>query len=194
MYRHQAEELQKLSTFAAIALATAAIEKVIATAAGHGDVASLLQSLMDELWQWQQADKISGKANMSQQDAEALPSSRLYDSYTGRLLVLADKYSDQERVLNLIGATIANLSFILWRMDRSERAMNPGKPIVLGSDIAEVDWDVFVTGLETAVAAAADPGSMFDWQKKALQRLAAEQPGSLDSADMGRPVAREYFD
>lgn len=193
MHRHEVDQLKKISKFAAIALATAAVERVRPVAQGHRDVESLLDAMLDELWQWQSADKPHGKENMTVKDAEALPSARFYFTYQGRLLELVGVYADQGKLEDLLGAAIANISFIVWVMDKYERAANPGKPIVLGSDIAEVGWGTLAIGLETAANAAKDPDEEFRWQSQALARLTKEHPSSPDPTQFGAPVMREYF-
>lgn len=193
MHRHDANELKKISKLAAIALATAAIERVLPAAQGHADVESLLRPMLDELWQWQSVEKLHGNANMPLKDAKALPSGKFYFTYQNRLLELADTYIDQGKLYELIGAAIANISFIVWLMDKHERALNPGKPIVLGSDISEVDWGVLAAGLDTAANAADDRDEELRWQLQSIERLAKDHPSSPDPADFGKPVTREYF-
>ena len=126
-YKHQIEDLRQLSRPAAIALATAAIEKVLDTAKPHPSAHSLLQHLIDDLWRWQAEDKISGKTDMSRDEARNLPSGKLYYDYEARLLSLADQHRDQEGIYNLLGASVAALGFAVWLIDGLERAMNPEK-------------------------------------------------------------------
>jgi hypothetical protein len=191
-YEHPTEDLKKLSGFAAIALATASTEKVLGAARRHPDVDSLLRGLVDKLWRWQLEEKAQGRVNMSETEAKALPSAKFYQ-YEAPLLALADKYQDQGKVYHLIGATIAALGFIIWQMDIIERAMNPGKPFVLGNDILEVDWETLAASLSTAVKAADDPDEMFAWQKAAIARLTADHPNASDPPSTWRTVPRDYF-
>lgn len=193
MNRHEANDLKKLSKLAAIALATAAIERVLPTAQGHPDIESVVKAMLSELWQWQSAEKLHSKATMPLKDAKALPSGRFYFTYQSRLLELADTYMDQGKVYELLGASIANISFIVWLMDKHERALNPGKPIVLGSDISEVGWGVLAAGLDTAANAADNRDEEFAWQTQMIERLAKDHPSPPDPADFGQPVARAYF-
>lgn len=153
-YEHQIQNLRKPSRCAVIALATAALEKVLAAAKRHPEVDSLLCSLLGDLWRWQSEEKVRGKADMSREEARELPSTRLYDTYEARLLALAAEYSDRGKVYHLIGAMIALLGFTVWLMDGLERQMNPGKPFVFRNDILEVDWETLVAGLATAVEAS----------------------------------------
>jgi hypothetical protein len=190
---YPAEDLRKLSDSAAIALATAVIEKGLGAATHHPEAGSLLRGLLDELWSWQLAEKTQGQENLSVKEAKAFPSAKLYHGYQARLLELADQYRDQGKVYHLIGATIAALGFILWVMDGLERRMNPGKPFVLGSELMEVDWDTLVAALSTAVKASDDPEEVFTWQKAALARLAKDHPASAQAASAPRPVPRDSF-
>jgi hypothetical protein len=192
-YEYPAEDLRKLSDSAAIALATAALEKVLGTARPHPEADSLLRGLLDELWLWQLAEKKQGRESLSINEAKAFPSAKLYHGYEARLLELADRYQDQGKVYHLIGASVAALGFIIWVMDGLERAMNPGKPFVLGSDVMEVDGETLVAALSTALKASDDPDAVFAWQKAVIAHLAKDHPTASNPANASRPVPRGYF-
>lgn len=192
-YEYPAEDLRKLSSFAAIALATAAIEKVLGAASPYPEVDSLLRRLLDELWAWQRSEKPQGRADMTVKEAKALPSAKLYRDYEARLLELTDKYRDQDKVYNLVGATFAALAFIMWHMDGLERAMNSGKPFVLGNDIMEVDWETLADALRTTLKASDAPGEVFKWHKAAIARLGKDYPDTADRTLAWRPVSRDFF-
>lgn len=186
--RIEVEDVQQLSKRAAIAFATAALDKVVPVAQRHERVKVLLDRMLEEFWQWQHAGVASEPVA-----PESLPSARLYDSYMEPLLVFADEYSDNSQMLDLIGACIAILSFVVWMMDSIERTRTPDKPFVLPADIAEVDWDVLMAGLETAACAAQDSSDMHAWQTQVLRRLMSEHPVPRDPQESGQPVERSFF-
>lgn len=193
MRKHQINDLEaRFSDYAAIALATATVEQVVDTAKPHPEVHALLQKLLDELWEWQSKDKVQGKENMSAQEAQALPSVQLY-AYVEELQELSWNYQDQPKVFALFEAAINGLLFILWVMHGVETVLNPRKPFVATADVAEADWSTLAIALECAVDASDDPEKTFDWQRRAIERLAAEYPNKPGAEGVGTPVTREKF-
>jgi hypothetical protein len=189
-----AAELQNLSGHAAIALATAAIERTADRAAElPPEVASTMRAVAEALWKWQQAPKARGQTQVTVEQAQRMPSRLLYSRFSNRLLELADQHSSTPKALAAVGATIAGLGFALSFMDRQERALNPGKPQVLGSDVTEADWDTLAASLKAAVQAAADPAEMSRWLSDARKRSIVDFPRPADPHDYGPPVPRSYF-
>lgn len=193
MRKHQIDDLEaRFSDYAAIAFATAAVEQVVDTAKPHPEVHEFLRKLLDELWRWQREDKIQGQENMSAQEAQALPSVQLY-AYLEKLQELFWSYQDQPKVFALFEAAINGLLFILWVMHGIETVLNSGKPFVATADVAEADWSTLAIALECAVDASDDPEKAFDWQRRAIERLAADHPNKPGAEGVGTPVTSEYF-
>jgi hypothetical protein len=186
-----ASTLQQIARLPAIGLAAAAIEKVMPAARRYAAAHDLLRPMLDELWSWLASDKPAGKVNMSEAEAKAMPSGQLYYVHRHRLLELAS--AEQGKVRQLLGAAFSNLTFSIWLIDRYERTMNPGKPIVLGNDLAEVTWEQLAIGLRMMPDAADDRDEVLAWQTRTVERLIAKYPCSADPDDFGPPLAKDYF-
>lgn len=183
--------LQQVARLPAIGFAAAALEKVLPAARGDAASRDLLRQVLDELWAWLGSRKLAGKINMTETEAKAMPSGRLYYGYQHRVLELAAAHTGKLR--NLLGAAFSNLTFSIWLIDQHESVLNPGKPSVLGNDLAEVTWEQLAIGLRTSLDAADDHDDVLAWQMQTVRRLLADHRCSSDPADFGSPLARDYF-
>ena len=186
-----APTLQRVARLPSIGLATASIEKVMPAAGRSAASRELLRSVLDALWAWLASDKLVGKVGMSTAEAKVMPSCQLYDTYQYRLFEAATAH--QGKVRKLLGAAFSNLTFSIWVIDQHERALNPGKPVVLGNDLAEVTCEQLAIGLRTALDAADDRDEALAWQTQTVRRLLAEHPASADPVNFGTPLAKDYF-
>lgn len=193
MYRHQVEDFEeRLTDYAAIALATAAIEQVLSAAREQTEIHALLEELVEDLWSWQAAEKLHDNEDMSEEQAKALPSFEFY-SRLARLIELRNQHGGQSRIHALLCGAIELLYFIVWMMDGVERLLNRGKPFVVGTEVEDKDWEALGNGLEWLVKAADDPEQAYQWQLMTLERLANVHPGNPDEEVLGEPVARGYL-
>lgn len=193
MYRHQVEDLEERFTdYAAIALATAAIEQVLSAAREEPEVRALLEKLVDDLWSWQTAEKLHDNEDMSEEQTKALPSFQFY-SRIDKLVELRDQHGGQSRIHALLCGSIELLYFIVWMMDGVERLLNRGKPFVVGEEVEDKDWKALANGLEWLAKAAGDPDCAYQWQEDAIERLADDYSGNADEEVLGEPVERYYF-
>jgi hypothetical protein len=183
--------LQQIARLPAIGLAAAAIEKVMPAAHRPAAGRDLLRTVLDELWAWLASDKLAGKVNMSEVEAKAMPSGQFYYVYLHRLCELA--LTEKGQMRQLLGAAFSSLTFSIWLIDRYERTLNPGKPVVLGNDLAEVTWEQLAIGLRMMSEAADDRDEVLAWQARTVERLVTEYPCSADPGDFGPPLAKDYF-
>lgn len=185
-------EPKLISPHAAIALATAVIEKLVPAVEHSPEASSALRRVAEELWHWQTAPKVRGRSTWTQRDARALPSGVFYHDYQNRLVDLVGRCEDSH-ACDALGAGIVSLTFAIWLIDKDERHANPGKPQVLGNDVAEYSWETLQLVLDTAIEGATDSAQMARWLKGVIDRLAIEHPPSKDPHDFGPPVPRENF-
>lgn len=196
MYRHAVEDLKnRFTKYAAVGFAAAAIENVLGEQNSFGDLHARIELMLDEVWRLPAHPRVQGKSNMTEQEARALPSARLY-GHTPALLEscaeLEGERDAQQKAYHLAYGAFANLLFMVWLLDGMERFLNPGKPLVVGSDISDTNWTALADGLERLAKAARDPDRAFEWQKHVIRRLSKEQPYAPD-AFIGTPLDKSYF-
>jgi hypothetical protein len=167
-----------------IALATATIEQLLPAA--PSDLASVLSTLVEDLWSWQAAPQTQGRSGMSEAEAATLPSNRFH----ARLTQLPSQPA------RLVGIVRSAILFITWVMDAIENRMNPGKPYLFGEeDELEDDVGVLLDLLEQAVEASRDPEAMLAWERQTVQRLRTRYPADRDTPELtlGEPVTRNAW-
>lgn len=179
---------------AAIAFATAALERVLNAASAWPEVHGSLKQLVRELWDWQTAKKIRGHERMSEEDAKKLSSYRFY-SQVGNVRAFGPIVSGSPKAASLISAVEHALLFISYTMDEMERRDNDWKPAVVGGDDdIEVSYDTLIDALTAASEAADDAASETTWQKQIASKLRRDHPGNEHGSAVGGPVSRAYFD
>src|SRR6266700_1985107 len=99
-------QIPPLSKHAAIALATATIEKLFPAVEHLQEVLAFLRGMVDELWDWQVASKIEGRSQWTERAARELPSGVFYFSFQARLLDLVSEHDNDDRARKAIGAAI----------------------------------------------------------------------------------------
>jgi hypothetical protein len=185
----QEEDLKKLTKYAKIALATICIERGLGFIKKEVKLHKTISELVQDLWRWQTEDKISGKSEMSEDDARKLPSCYFYDKYSEVLLAVPSN----EKINSYVRGTNVLHGFICWEMDALESILNPGKPFVLGNDIMDANMSWLVDGLERIANAANDPSTEAMWQQKAIETLLKHY--SVKAGDyIGTPVTRKNFE
>ena len=184
---------ERFTNYAAIALATVAIEHALETAAPPADVYAHMAALVSDLWAWQASPQVAGHRQMSNDEARAMPSFTFY----GRLAILRalrDQHAHDQRLHALFSGVCSMLELIVWLMDGVERELNWGKPTVVGDEIGDEAWEPLRDGLEALTRAARSPDDEFAWQERIIIAFAAAYPGSGSEereADHGAPVRRD---
>jgi hypothetical protein len=187
-------ELARIAMRPAVAFATAALERALPSAKGTPDVEETLRAMLSELWAAEGTEPCAHAGAMSEAQAMALPSARFYFAYQARLLELIASSHHRSRELHaLLGAAIALISFIVWVLHLHELSLCPGKPSVLGNDIAEVGWETLEAGLATLIDATSDPDGALTWQREQVARLVVDYPTASDPDELGPPLGRDYF-
>lgn len=183
---------EQVTDYAAIALATAAMEHVVEAAGAQEEVQRALLGLIRELWDWQAGPHSSGHEEMSKDDARGLASCRFFASIPV-FAALRDQHRGDPRVHALLSGVVDALTFIVWVMDGIERLLNRGKPVVVGDEIGDDGWDGLAAALDELARSTPDPDAERAWQIEALARVVADHPGSPDEEVLGRPVTKQYF-
>jgi len=182
----------RLTDYAAIALATAAVEHAAAGVELPAQIGAELTRLVDDLWAWQVSDQIEGQRRMSSEQARTLPSFAFYrrlDGWTAH----RDHHAAVPAVHALLSGVCELLAFIVCVMDGVERLKNWAKADVLDEEFGADDWQPLVDGLELVSDATGDPDAEDAWQAELIERLAAAHAGGGRYGDeevMGVPVAR----
>jgi hypothetical protein len=184
---------EQVTDYAAIALATAAMEHVLEAARVQEEPKRALSGLIRELWDWQAGPHSSGHADMSKDDARGLASYRFYSSLP-TFAALRDQHRDVPHVHALLSGVVDALTFIVWVMDGIERLLNWGKPVVVGDEIGDDSWDGLVAALDELARSTPDPGAERAWQLGMLARVIVDHPGIPGEEVLGRPVKKQYFE
>lgn len=197
MYRHEVGDLKgRFTNFAAIGFAAAAVESVLDEENSFGDLQVSIELMLDEVWRLPDRPPPRGLPLVTERQRNALPSARLY-RHTSRLYEHCSElgscpHERRGRAYHLAGGAVANLLFVVWRLDGTEAVLNPDKPLVVPGDIAETDWTALVDGLEQLAGSARDPNSAYEWQRRTIRRLADEHPASPNDF-IGTPLSKAYF-
>jgi hypothetical protein len=181
---------ERFTDYAAIALATAAIEHGATAAPRSPGVKRAIQSLVEALWAWQAGPQESGHKEMSKDDARKLASFSFY-SELAKLLALRDQHPGDSPDSALLSAIVDALTFIVWTMDGVERLLNWGKPTVVGDEIGDDGWDGLAKALDGLAASAPDPDAERTWQVQLVECVTRSHPGKIGEEILGRPVKRQ---
>lgn len=181
---------ERFTDYAAIALATAAIEHSCKAVPRSTEVQRVIQALVDELWAWQAGLHVSGHREMSKDEARKLASFHFY-SELAQLSSLRDLRAGDPRERSLLSGVMDALVFIVWTMDGVERLLNWGKPTVVGDEIGDDGWDGLSKALDELAASASDPEAERAWQLRLVEDVAKSHPGNIGEEVLGRPVNRQ---
>jgi len=191
VFRHEVEELCfHFSSYANIALFTHEIERGLASVELASDDREYLTKLIQLLWDWQNSHRVHYKDHMTDDEARAMPSS-VFETYVEQIRQKAKNQTSAKAGM-FLAAVADGIGWISWTVEGIEQEFNAQKPYVLTDEWDERDNDTFYDSLEGFVRASENPVESFDYQKRVIEKLIQQYPGTQKDR-IGTPVTREAF-